>query len=694
MKKLIIILVALVCMSAKEDKVIKIACIGDSITYGARIDNREQNSYPAQLATMLGEDYIVENFGVSSTTMLRNSDKPYIATPQYQQVFEFKPDIIYICLGTNDSKGPYQDILPEFKDDYKATIKELQDKMPNVKIVLMTPIQAYNEVGRMKIDKQVIKDSIVPMVKEIAFEQGLEIIDMQPMFGEYKEDLMPDQVHPSAAGATLMALRINEFTKYKKENKAYTFDSELTEHTNFHGYKCYDFNFEGRNAKIVEPKIVAPGKTWVWRTGLWGEAPQVDVALLERGFHVVYLDTEDLFGSDTAVEKWEQFYSYLTKKGLSKQCAIEALGSGALVAYNYAARNPKTVSVIYADSPVLSANAWNFKANKDKNIREKLEKAYNVRSRLETIKYGNDPLDNTDQIANAGFDILHIYANTDSEAPADENTKAFAEKVQLSGGNITVIEKKDEDADSYGFNFLHPRGLVYPDPAVRQILQSTNLLINAAAVPTPGYRNRGKFAWYDIADEITDFASNNKYDILLLGNSITHSFASDRKMISSNAGKAPMDNAFPNHKWLSAGISADRTQHLLHRILYDGYEACQPKYVIITIGINNFNYDRSTVEETIDGIIACVDAVRLKMPESQILLFGTLPAQKHIEKCAEVAKALKKHKFDKQVTYVDTFPLLAPNGETVTEDLFNKDLLHVNVAGYEVWTKLMTEYIK
>lgn len=35
-------------------RIIKVACVGNSITYGAGISNREKNSYPAQLQYYLG----------------------------------------------------------------------------------------------------------------------------------------------------------------------------------------------------------------------------------------------------------------------------------------------------------------------------------------------------------------------------------------------------------------------------------------------------------------------------------------------------------------------------------------------------------------------------------------------------------------------------------------------------------------
>ena len=83
---------------------VKIACIGNSITYGAFIPNREKNSYPAQLQAYLGKDYEVRNFGVSGSTLLSKGDFPYINTHAYMDSQKFLPDIVLIKLGTNDTK--------------------------------------------------------------------------------------------------------------------------------------------------------------------------------------------------------------------------------------------------------------------------------------------------------------------------------------------------------------------------------------------------------------------------------------------------------------------------------------------------------------------------------------------------------------------------------------------------------------
>lgn len=83
---------------------VRVACVGNSITFGAGIPNREANAYPAQLQAYLGDGYEVRNFGVSATTASPRGDHPYTATEAYRASLDFAPDIVLLKMGTNDTK--------------------------------------------------------------------------------------------------------------------------------------------------------------------------------------------------------------------------------------------------------------------------------------------------------------------------------------------------------------------------------------------------------------------------------------------------------------------------------------------------------------------------------------------------------------------------------------------------------------
>lgn len=103
-------------------RIIKVACVGNSITYGAGISNREKNSYPAQLQYYLGDDYEVRNFGSNGATAQSDGDYPYVRTGVYGESKNFLPDIVLIKLGTNDTKPQNWKDEKHFMEEYQTLI--------------------------------------------------------------------------------------------------------------------------------------------------------------------------------------------------------------------------------------------------------------------------------------------------------------------------------------------------------------------------------------------------------------------------------------------------------------------------------------------------------------------------------------------------------------------------------------------
>lgn len=143
MRRITLILI-LFCSTfiAKSNEPIRIACIGNSITYGAGISSREKNSYPAQLQTYLGPEFQVINFGASGRTALVKGDYPFINSNEYKHSLEFKSDILLVKFGTNDSKCQNIQYFSDFKTDYLGLIESYKQVNPDLRIVLLTPLKA------------------------------------------------------------------------------------------------------------------------------------------------------------------------------------------------------------------------------------------------------------------------------------------------------------------------------------------------------------------------------------------------------------------------------------------------------------------------------------------------------------------------------------------------------------------------
>jgi acyl-CoA thioesterase I len=190
--------------AASASKVIRVACVGDSITYGSRIEDRTM-TYPAQLGRLLGPDYRVTNFGVSGATMLRKGNKPYDQQKACAAALADKPDIVVLMLGTNDSKETNWAHKAEFAADCKALLEAFRLANPNVHLYVCLPVPAFP--GNYGIRDGVIRDAIIPVLRQVAGEERASLIDCYTALSG-KGDLFPDKVHPNAEGAGLMAATI------------------------------------------------------------------------------------------------------------------------------------------------------------------------------------------------------------------------------------------------------------------------------------------------------------------------------------------------------------------------------------------------------------------------------------------------------------------------------------------------------
>ena len=87
-----------------KDGQIRVACVGDSITYGHGITGWPVNTYPYVLQKLLGKSYHVNNFGASGRSVHDDTDRPYRKEPHYEKSLAYHADIVIFMMGTNDAK--------------------------------------------------------------------------------------------------------------------------------------------------------------------------------------------------------------------------------------------------------------------------------------------------------------------------------------------------------------------------------------------------------------------------------------------------------------------------------------------------------------------------------------------------------------------------------------------------------------
>ncbi|MBR3178071.1 MAG: lipase [Clostridia bacterium] len=186
----------------------KIACIGDSITFGAGVPTtRKTDAWPVLWQKRLGKDYQVLNYGVSGATLQKEGHFPYYKIGFLGRLDKASPEMIVLMLGTNDSK-PFNWDRERFEKEYEAMVSELKSKPWAPKVVLMVPPKAFPEekTGIIAFDTvdTVIHDSIRPFICSLGERLNLPVIDLYALTENHPEYFC-DGVHPNVEGNRFIA---------------------------------------------------------------------------------------------------------------------------------------------------------------------------------------------------------------------------------------------------------------------------------------------------------------------------------------------------------------------------------------------------------------------------------------------------------------------------------------------------------
>ena len=273
----------------------------------------------------------------------------------------------------------------------------------------------------------------------------------------------PDFLNISRFATTAQLL---DLAKRKTEVKTLDQTTNIPgEKTAWHNFDRYDFKLGDADCRVVTPNTAAPGRPWVWRARFWGHEPQADLALLAKGWHVVYCEVGALFGSPAAVERWDRFYDFLTTQhGFATKATLEGMSRGGLIIYNWAASNPGKVAAIYGDAPVCDFKSWPAGRGVGKGSLGTWKQclaAYGF-TEAEAVAYKGNPIDRLAPLAKAGIPILHVVGDADKVVPVKENSDIIEQRYKALGGKIHVIHKPGVGH--------HPHSLKDPEPIVEFFL--------------------------------------------------------------------------------------------------------------------------------------------------------------------------------------------------------------------------------
>lgn len=234
----------------------------------------------------------------------------------------------------------------------------------------------------------------------------------------------------------------------------------------YRGYARHDFVVDECRCTVVEPKTPLPGCPWIWRAEFFDAFPQIDVALLAKGFHLAYMNVGNTFGCPSAMAHFDRFYEAMVGQyGLAAKPVLEGLSRGGLYVYAWGAAHPDKVLCILGDNPVCDFKSWPGGKGKGPGSPrdwQKLQADYGFASEPEALAYDKNPIDNLASLAQHRVPLIHLCGDADEVVPYAENTVILRERYLKLGGPIVVIVKPGQKH--------HPHGLEDPTPVVEMIL--------------------------------------------------------------------------------------------------------------------------------------------------------------------------------------------------------------------------------
>jgi len=695
----------------------RIACLGDSITFGARIADRLHSSYPSWLNDYLGESFEVRNFGVGGATMLRSADNPYHASDAFRDALEWRPDLAVVILGTNDTcenqrrqNWRHADSLA---DDAQQLVASLHGTNPDMRVLLCSPTGMFANKAGLSPARKADLLARAPRLAECAaaarrVAEQTEHVEYLELTNTLREQDVGDGVHPTAFGAERLARRIAEAIRHplapatpQRERLVQVLSDtgSQAQPDSFRGFHGVKFQLPQTNAacRIYSPHGTARGAPWILRARFFGHQPALDIALLERGFHLAYCDVSNLYGAPEAVDRYSELHTLLTAGGFARRAVLEGMSRGGLPIIHWAIAHPQHVASLYGDNPVVDIRSWpggNSGKRSTPDWRRCLE-AYG----LDEAKAASKQPVSTKllrPLAAADVPLLLVLGLADEVVPAAENGLLLAERYAAAGGEVEVWQKPGVGH--------HPHGLHPVDPLLRAILRASGFGQNVSTTPAPSVEFRSGAGWHGDSwrTQVTKMRAlaraNDKTPIVFLGDSITQGLTGARDRLTKAGGGRAIDRAFGEHGAISLGLSGDRTEHLLYRIQHGALQDLDPAVIVLQIGVNNIVTGGHTADEVLRGVQAIVTSLRRFEPQATVLVCGPFPAGAPDSQAREATTRIQAahdlltrtdgpsggpSRPDK-VIYQNLHGLFLDEDGGFTNNM-RKDGIHINARGQEAW---------
>lgn len=686
-----------------------VVCVGDSITQGAGLLNPD-HAWPRLLEDRLGGGRSVLNLGVGGATMLSGTDRPYLGTKPWTEATATGVSHVVVVLGTNDTvaKAPRRcwEQRSHLEADLLTLHRAIRERFGSPRVLLCSPPPMFPGKAGLSDARAADLRERAPRLTELgtayrtfaAATSGVEFVDLaRVLHGGH----VTDGVHLTPFGSAAIAehIAIQCRTEFEAEGEGpgdqlRRLDAGAMSGS-YHGFDRLDFTLPKTGAAgiLVSPHRVAAGRPWIWRARFFGHEPALDLALLDRGFHLAYCDVANLYGSETAMSRWDEAYEFLhARLGLAPRPIFHGLSRGGLPVLEFAIAHPERTSALVLDNAVIDVRSW--PGGRDgKRSDADWSRLLAARGIDEESAWAGDlsPLPRLAPLAQAGIPIHALIGLADQVVPPHQNSDPLIEAYRALGGSITPWRKLGQGH--------HPHGLQPVDPLVRALLRDLGIEDrNPATLATPSVEYRGRPAgwgdggsWAQQLDRMVELATRHPdTSIVFLGDSITQGLTGADQRLTIPGGDRPIDRF---EGAISLGLSGDRTEHLLHRIEHGALAVLDPEVIVLQIGVNNLNAAKHTGAEVAGGLAAVTASLLRHEPDAQIVICGPFPTGRDpmdpkraaVDSIHREAERLggneRVHHLDLRSLFLDDDG--RPNGN------MSGDAIHITRAGQGAWMEAL-----
>ena len=439
--------------------------------------------------------------------------------------------------------------------------------------------------------------------------------------------------------------------------------------------------------RLIIPHRTRTGNPWLWRARFPNWHTEADSILVAKGFHLVYINTDNEYGSPGAVAVWEQLYDHLRQKyQLHEKVALAGVSRGGLFVYNFAKKNPEKVACIYAEAPVCDFTSWpgGFGAGVGSpNDWAKLKEVYGFSNDEAAKAYNDQPINNLEALAKAKVPILHMIGLDDQIVPPNENTYTLTDRYIQLGGPVTVVPCTEGEQSLQGHHFPIETPRLVAD--FIQYHYSRYLPLDAAAY----HKHRT-----GLQNARIRFEKEKQGRVAFLGGSITYN-PGWRDSIS-----AYLQRRFPEteFEFVAAGIPSMGTTPAAFRLERDVLSKGQIDLLFEEAAVNDATNGR-TAEEQIRAMEGIVRHLRLANPLTDVVIMHFVDPDKMADyRAGRVPEVIRNHNTVATYYGISTLDLAREVTDRIDQGEFSweadfKDL-HPSPFGQRIYARSMIGFLE